>query len=225
MCSSLQEERDRLREEKAVLEVELKTVKTDLHWANRSYTDCIAEKDILLDRVASAEYYIEQLENDVSYYEGLYNGVLKRLEKAIEIPDVSAHVETRELIEPYQHEGFAGISLLCADFEYYAFPLHQWELMLAPVQEIIDHRWVPDIGDCDNFAYEMGAFLGRAFRETGFLDKQGAFGIAWSITHAYNIFVTPGDIYIYEPQSGTYKGTLSNPYSDDYKSYKAWFPF
>jgi len=76
--------------------------------------------------------------------------------------------------------------------------------------------------NCDNFALVMNAFLAIAIKKAG-LRYQGAFTIAWSRNHAYNLYVdSEKQIWIYEPQTGVTKGLLKEG-EDSYDTQKIWF--
>jgi len=75
---------------------------------------------------------------------------------------------------------------------------------------------------CDDWALVMASFVTCAFKAAG-LDKQGAFCVIWSNSHAYNGFITAdGKFHVYEPQNNSVVGELSKT-SDIYETRYIWF--
>lgn len=185
----------------------------------------VAEKQELHAEVADFQSQVSSLEADVAYYADRVASLAGALAESIQIPDVSAHVGSKNVVEPYQDPAFTGLNLLCADLEYYALPYVSWLALLEPVQAEVDKvlQYRRQVSDCDDWALVMSSFLALAFIDAG-LDKQGAFMIQWSPTHAYNAFMTgEGDVWIYEPQSGQVVGKLGDAV-EPYDSWMVWFP-
>ena len=176
------------------------------------------EKDRLIETV-------KELQTDIEYYEKRIEKLLAIIEDTITIPDISEYVKIREIIKPY--DIIKGYNLTVGDLEYYAFPLEAWKQILAlvhPQVKKILGKWIKEVGDCDDWALIMQALVVAAIVKTG-LDKQGAFFITWSLSHAYNAFVVTenSESYIYEPQSGIVKGKLGETVKP-YDARLAWFP-
>jgi len=81
---------------------------------------------------------------------------------------------------------------------------------------------------CDDFALLMAAMVAYSSYKSGF-NKQLAFGIAWSMVHAYNVFITKDDkVWVYEPQTNVIIGEaneIKKGKSNDYIYFtrEIWF--
>lgn len=152
----------------------------------------------------------EKLKEDAAYYEDRIRKLTSTLATSIIIPDVTSHIAERKIVKP--SEMISGYRLDFADWEYYAFPLEAWKQILNLAFEEkkkVIKDWKIDISDCDNHALIMNAVVNACFIKTGLLDKQGAFSIVWSMTHAYCLFIDiDGNKWILEPQNNITVGKL-----------------
>jgi hypothetical protein len=125
-------------------------------------------------------------------------------------PDIAGLVDNIESYNAFKDKRLKGYELTVADREYYTLDKDTWETVLAKVWlkvSFAQKKWTKEVGDCDNWAEAMHYHLAKATLDAG-LDHQLAFTLAWSNTHAYNLFVTEDKIYVYEPQSGKTKGNF-----------------
>ena len=82
--------------------------------------------------------------------------------------------------------------------------------LLTKVKLLAEDRYRSNVYDCDNFAEVLHAYTSLGFRDAG-SDKQGMVAIAWSRTHAYNVFMTKSKImYVYEPQNNEVVGIVGD---------------
>lgn len=148
------------------------------------------------------------------------------LSSRVELPDISNYVASPVTYEAFNEPLPIPLGII-ADEYYYTFTLDQWKDILTEIQETTEDvlkRWRPNISDCDDWALVLNGFSVTAFVKAG-LDKQGALLFARSRTHAYNIFIAYDDgftPYVYEPQSNTVKGKLSEVDYEPYVTTKGW---
>ena len=121
-------------------------------------------------------------------------------------------------VYPYSNLVLKQYELTVADLSYYCFPKTQWETLLSEIHPFLTDligEWTENVADCDDFALIMNAFVASSFIKGGY-DLQGAFFIAHSPTHAYNIFVdNTKQVWVYEPQNDKIVGLIgkaSKPY-------------
>jgi hypothetical protein len=58
--------------------------------------------------------------------------------------------------------------------------------------------WISEQRDCDEFSFALMGYWNRGL-------EQFAFGICWSMTHAFNIFISKDkEIFVVEPQNNRY---------------------
>ncbi len=126
---------------------------------------------------------------------------------ADDIVDIDRAVE----IYPYRHPKLNDYELTVADLKYYALVKSDWRDLLDEIHPHLINligEWTAEIADCDDFALIMNAFIASSFIKAGF-DLQGAFFMAHSPTHAYNIFVDSEKFaWVYEPQTNRVKGLV-----------------
>jgi len=78
--------------------------------------------------------------------------------------------------------------------------------------KVYTKEWISEQHDCDEFSSALNGYWNRGL-------KQFAFGIAWSKSHAFNIFVDDKkQIYIVEPQSNKFTKI------EDMKKNKRYYP-
>jgi len=102
---------------------------------------------------------------------------------------------------------------------------NSWIEILNSIQsqtEKVLKKWQRDVSDCDDFALVTASAVAASFAHDPF-EKQVAFAITWSRSHAYNSFITTeGTWEIYEPQSNAIVGRLGKT-TGIYKTEKIWF--
>ena len=127
--------------------------------------------------------------------------------------DDCVDVDDATEIHPYSSSVLKKYDLTVADFSYYCFPKTQWEKLLSEIQPFLTSligEWTENVADCDDFSLIMNAFVAASFIRGG-CDLQGAFFIAHSQTHAYNVFVDDTKkVWVYEPQNNKVVGLIGN---------------
>lgn len=127
--------------------------------------------------------------------------------------DDCVDIDDATKVYPYNNLVLKQYDLTVADLSYYCFPKTQWETLLSALHPFLKDLiggWSANISDCDDFALIMNAFVAFSFIKAGY-DLQGAFFIAWSPTHAYNIFVDSAkNVWVYEPQTDRVMGRIGN---------------
>jgi len=207
---------EELKDERSRLETEIKHLKNVV----------IAE---LRHEIRRLELIKEDLEEDVEYFRKRCDKLLRALREAIDIPDIKPVAVDPVVVRPYDMRlDRRGFDVLFADAEYYAFRANVWESILKPIwreKSKAINMWKRQVADCDDHALVVASFVAMAFEESGF-DRQGAFLIVWSPTHAYNAFITDDKkVWIYEPQSGKIKGELMQlKRREPYNSRWLWIP-
>ena len=127
--------------------------------------------------------------------------------------DSLTDVDDATKVYPYSNLTLKQYELAVADLSYYCFPKTQWETLLSEIHPFLVDligEWAENVADCDDFALIMNAFIASSFIKAGY-DLQGAFFIAWSNTHAYNVFVDDTkNVWVYEPQTDRVMGRIGN---------------
>ena len=181
----------------------------------------------LKDEIDKLKNENKKLQEDLDYFKHRTDLLLQALGESIQIPDISEYIKEKTLIKPYELDAFKDYDLLCADYEYYAFPRKAWieilNLIHQQVKKILG-SWRKEIANCDNWALVTCTMVYLAFDKAG-LDRQGAISIAWSRTHAYNNYIPSDDLrtWLYEPQGNTHVGILSKDAVETYKTWGIWF--
>lgn len=133
------------------------------------------------------------------------------LDKAIQFPVFPEYVGDGQLMCPWNYEPLLPYLKESWDWEYLALPFEDWSVLLPHIHTALKStlgEWEIDINDCDNFAGIFHSIVSLVARDSGF-DKQLAFGLARSRTHAYNVLVdTDGVVWVFEPQTGLAEGVL-----------------
>ena len=130
----------------------------------------------------------------------------------------------RYISKQYDKAGYIE-DIEVADTEYIVLPIDVMKEWLTRVYEFKEHiPWEKQIFDCDDHAEIMHALVayswyrswkdGKLSEELSKEKRQIAFGEAWSLTHAFNLFFAideDGKVkpYIYEPQRNKVMGLLS----------------
>jgi len=169
---------------------------------------------------------LRQCEKDKIYYAKRIERLLKVLEKSVVLPDTEKFVNDIKEINPWKAIKKIGrYNMVTADKTYYVLPLNSWIRILSSIQSEVEKllpKWRTDVSDCDDYALLMASFVAAAFAKP-YYDKQVAFAITWSSSHAYNSFITSeGTWEIYEPQSNVIVGRLGET-TGIYKTKKIWF--
>lgn len=163
-----------------------------------------------------------KLEKDNDYYLSKIKILEELVSRSIEIPIMS--ITKTEEFKPYEDVKLKVLDLVCADLVYYKLPYKNWKEILTEVYERYQkvHSYKPEVWDCDDFALLFAGLIAYTTKQSG-LDKQIAFAIAWSSTHAFNIFVTSDKgIQVYEPQSNNIIGELGK-IDEPYIMKMVWF--
>ena len=197
---SLKAENNKLRGDAAIL--------------SKNYVSCLSDKSQIILNCNKDKQYLSLRVLELSNI----------LAKTITLPTLPL-TEPYVTVEPDDLEELYEYDMVRADLIYYAFPKDVWETILGLVYPEVKKclkSYSSNSGDCDDWSLVMNAFLVAAIKDSG-LKYQGAFTIAWSHNHAYNLYVDDEEqIWIYEPQSGITKGLLSEG-EDSYKTRKIWF--
>lgn len=123
------------------------------------------------------------------------------------------------------HHVIKGYDMVIADAKYLTYTIENWGNILHRLHRDLGnkYKWIENVYDCDDIALLYSSILAYSAYRAG-LTKQPAFGIAWSNTHAFNLFIdSDNGVYLYEPQSGTFKGLLGNSIHELYCVKKIWF--
>jgi len=136
----------------------------------------------------------------------------KALESAIKIPDISEFVLEKTRYNPWVDQRLYDYQTKIADRYYYTYSEFQWQEILALCWKEVEKaqdRWLSEVGDCDNWAEAMHYVVTNAtLRANPRPTHQSAICIAWSSSHAYNLYFSDEEIWVYEPQNGEVKGVL-----------------
>jgi len=115
--------------------------------------------------------------------------------------------------------------VVIADYPYLAMDYSSWQDNLKRIYYELGNKlsYEPNVFDCDDFALIFASTVAYSAYKSGW-DNQPAIGIAWSVNHAFLLFVcNNGDIYLYEPQVGVTIGRLGDDLNEMYKVRKVWF--
>ena len=163
-----------------------------------------------------------KIKKDSDYYLNRIKILEELVARSIEIPNITI-TETEEF-KPYENVELKDLNLVCADLIYYKLPYEKWKEILTEVyikyQKV--HPYKPEVWDCDDFALLFAGLVAYATKQAG-LDKQLAFAISWSPTHAFNTFATSDKgIQVYEPQDNNIVGELGK-INEPYIVKMIWF--
>jgi len=189
-------------------------LRNDVTILSKNYVSCLSDKSQIILNCNKDKQYLSLRVLELSQI----------LAKTITLPMLPL-IEPYATVEPDDLEELYDYDMVRADLIYYAFPKDVWETILGLVYPEVKKclkGFSSNVGDCDDFALVMNAFLVAAIKDAG-LRYQGAFTIAWSSNHAYNLYVDDEEqIWIYEPQTGITKGLLADGV-EQYKTKKIWF--
>jgi len=199
---------------------------------DKKLKDCKAKRALdlleirdLKEALEERDQVIETYKNvDIPHYMGL---VLKAqsfartykllFEGALRIVDARNFLIHPKKYDPWNDPEIQSgqYELDIADWSYQSYSYKAFVDYLEAVnREVRDDvpRWIREVSDCDNFAgvmasaVQLGCIIARK-------KSQAAFAIAWSGSHAYNLFWDTGNrAHIYEPQDNRVYGTLTSPY-------------
>jgi len=169
---------------------------------------------------------LEKCIKDKEYFARRAETLSRALAKSINLPEPPDPSKEMEEVNPWKFIAKYGkYDILIADKYYYTLPLNTWIKILSPIQTQVEKilpKWRVDVADCDDYALLMASFVAAVFAKP-YYDKQVAFAITWSRSHAYNSFITTeGTWEIYEPQSNAIVGRLGKT-TGIYKTEKIWF--
>ena len=169
---------------------------------------------------------LKKCEKDKKYYAKRAEALANALAKSVTLPEPPNPSKEMEEVNPWKFiTKYGKYDILTADKYYYTLPLNTWIKILTPIQTQIEKilpKWRVDVSDCDDYALLMASFVAAVFAKP-YYDKQVAFAITWSSSHAYNSFITTeGTWEIYEPQSNVIVGRLDET-TGIYKTKKIWF--
>ena len=147
----------------------------------------------------------------------------------IQIPNISDVVEGNlvevEPISVLRNYGYEDV--VKADKTYYALPKKKWIKLLTRIYDNVNPLLEYNLEslDCDDYSTIYASLVALTFylnRKTS--KHQLAFGIAWSKTHAFNLFVDDKErVWIYEPQTNEVVNEIHKVRRDMYKARKVWF--
>lgn len=181
---------------------------------SKNYVSCLSDKSQIILNCNKDNQYLSLRVLELTQI----------LAKSIILPELVL-IEPYATIEPDDMSELYDYDMMRADLIYYAFPKDIWLIILSQIQPIVKkclQTWSSNISDCDDWALVMNAFLVAALKDKR-LKYQGAFTIAWSNNHAYNLYVDDlKQIWIYEPQNNTTVGLLGNGVKP-YDTQKIWF--
>lgn len=162
-------------------------------------------------------------EEDSKYYEERIKYLMNELASRIKIPcDLKRIVKGGDYREVDPRSYIFVPRRDFADLKYLALKKDRWKVVLTEIRSLFNARWTKWVFDCDNFALLMAGLLAYAVYKSGF-KKQFAFGIAWSIEHAYNVFIDyDGKVWVYEPQTNRVIGELGKT-ERPYNTVEVWF--
>ena len=181
---------------------------------SKNYVSCLSDKSQIILNCSKDKQYLTLRILELTQI----------LAKSIILPELVL-TESYVTVEPDAMPELYDYDMVRADLIYYAFPKDVWLTILSQIQPVVKKclkNWVSSISDCDDFALVMNAFLAVALKDAG-LKYQGAFTIAWSNSHAYNLYVDESkQIWVYEPQNDTTVGLLGDGVKP-YDTQKIWF--
>jgi len=169
-----------------VIEVIQKRLRRLSLWINsivhfrKKLTSCLAEKSHLLSKLEEYKLKQETCEKELEFY------------SKDEVPETSGEITIialKNLMKPHTKE------LFLSDGNY-KLVKHDSMVDFLKRDRTDRYKYVMTYFDCDDFSFRL---MGQASTPAwGCL----AFGIAWSKSHAFNIFVSSSKkIYIIEPQT------------------------
>ena len=180
---------------------------------SRNYQNLLKEKTNLVKNCDSDKVYLSEQITQLA----------SQLADALMLPDVTPFTENYEVFDPWT-EGLPVDDSVMADLEYHVYPKEDWLSILKLVQPNVKAvliRWRREIADCDTWALLMAGLVSGCFAKAG-LSRQGAFMVAWSRKHAYNVYRdSDGDYWVYEPQSNKTVCKLEDA-EDQYVTRKLW---
>jgi hypothetical protein len=160
----------------------------------------------------------EKFNIDTKYYDDRINTLTTLLSESLAVPTfpnlTNIDIDPRPLISKYDNS--------VADSTYKCISLSDWKDVLNKIKSVMDIKYKAEISDCDDFALIFAGMLARSTIKSEY-SKQLAFGIAWSRTHAYNLFIDSNKkCWIYEPQNNVIIGELGKT-KEPYNTVELWF--
>jgi len=195
------------------LEKALASMTTKRDILSRNYQNLLKEK---LDLVKNCD-------SDKLYLSEQITQLTSQLADALTLPNITLYTENPTVFDPWK-EGLPVDDSVIADLEYYVYSKEDWLKILELVQPNVKAvlvRWRREISDCDTFALLMAGLVAGCFAKAD-LSRQGAFMVAWSRTHAYNVYRdSDGVFWVYEPQNNKTICKLGDA-EDPYVTRKLW---
>lgn len=131
--------------------------------------------------------------------------------------------EQNKSINP--HKIISGYDMVIADAEYHTYTVEDWTTIMYRLHKHFGNKvtYKTNVSDCDDFALLYASTVAYSAYRAG-LSNQPAFAIAWSNTHAFNLFIASNNtVWLYEPQNGNIIGLLGSLNGDAYDVKKIWF--
>jgi len=195
------------------LEKDLASMTAKRDTISRNYQNLLKEKVALVKNCDSDKLYLsEQIQQLTS-----------QLADSLILPDITPYTGDPTTFNPWT-EGLPIDDSVIADLEYYVYSKTDWLEILKRVQpnvKAVLSRWLKAISDCDDWGLLMAGLVAGCFAKAE-LSLQGAFMVAWSRTHAYNVYRDSDGVYwVYEPQNNVTVCTLEDAV-DPYVTRKLW---
>lgn len=178
---------------------------------------CIFNSDCPKKLVALQAKY----DTDTAYYDSQIKNLNNLLLKSISMPDLGYLSGKGTLLNP---RDFISIGTYAqADNQYYTYSYSDWLDIISKVNTTFKANYSSEVFDCDNFSLMFSAMSMYSAYKSGF-NYSIALGIAWSQTHAFNIFLdNTGKVWILEPQTGKVVGQYGKVSQLDYSVIEVWF--
>lgn len=236
-CGDLQRQIEALESEVDRLSRELRLCSETLQDATEELAEKTVQITNLNGTINTLQGEIDSLESDIDQYVIRINALEEGLAKAVTIPDVSAFLEPRQVVKPFEHPELGRVDpdthkmiydLEVSDIEYYAFTKENWlqllDLVKQEVKRVLGTSSIP-MTDCDNYSELTSTICHKAFIDAG-LDRHGAVFVAHKEgVHAYNGFIdTDGKVWIYDSMMlNSLIGELGSTPENLYKTTDIWF--
>lgn len=144
--------------------------------------------------------------------------------------ELSHCVGSIDIIEEYKteispYDTIYNYDMVAADMEYLTYTITDWKAIMARLHRHLGdkYEWTKNVYDCDDIALLYASTLAYSAYRAG-LSKQPAFAIAWSRTHAFNLFIDSAKtVWLVEPQTGDVIGKMIHNIDSSYDVRKIWF--
>lgn len=178
------------------------------------------------------EWKIDELQNalsdrvlmhqdDTTYYEGRIKKLDSMVNKAVKIIDMKKWKAVRK-VDPRDYLMGVVKRYSQADQVYNVYDQEHWKEILTEIGNTFQATWTEEIFDCDDFSLLFAGLLAYSSYRAK-LPVQPALAIAWSKTHAFNVFIDKNGLgWVYEPQNNTVIGRLGKT-TGKYFVTELWF--